>query len=595
MSTNPSTPDQRAGHRDRLRARFLSSQKELSESELLELLLTYAIPRKDVAPIARSLITQFGSIRAILEAPIDELVAVEGIGASVAAFIKVIDETHQVSEVDQSKVMKKSREEKSTTNQLELFEADPAVPSSPAIVDEPEEKEKSMRVFANDEIQNALDFLPKAAEFADLDAFHRFLENHLPYNSEATRHRRANIILDRFFPSGQIAIPMTYYSSQVKSTEGIKALVFYHTLNAEPIAEKVAEELIWPALPVGRIDREQLREFTLRYLPDLSDSSQKNMLRSIFYAYQYCSVGLVIKETLRFNLRPGNFDSFLYLFTCEYPKPGIYSFESMYNGPLHRWLLWDREWLRRQLYNLRDLNIISKIAEIDAVRQFTVQVDQKTALSKYFTDPQSRERILREGSSQSESIDLNEFIGGVIDMRCTSPQIISYLRENLKLSVGRHLYAVLGSYSQLNHFVEVDLAQARFGDGADHPLVINLNLALLNRIEDSELRDLVQNEARLPQTVQMKLNREFDLVLMNLLKDYSLIVLQHLELLFAYNLDLQVVRARATNQNHILLLLPGEKRGEHITLFNEANSRFHRTLPPQLITENHLWEITNVE
>ena len=159
-------------------------------------------------------------------------------------------------------------------------------------------------------------------------------------------------------------------------------------------------------------------------------------------------------------------------------------------------------------------------------------------------------------------------------MRSTGPQIISFLRENLQRNIGRHLYAVLGSYSQLDRFIEVDLAQARFSESEQHPLVVNLNLALLSRIEDAELRDLVQNEARLPQTVQMKLNKEFDLALMNLQQEHHFIVFKQIELLFAYHLDLQVIRARATNQNHIMLLLPGEKRGDHITLFSEFQPPF---------------------
>ena len=180
-------------------------------------------------------------------------------------------------------------------------------------------------------------------------------------------------------------------------------------------------------------------------------------------------------------------------------------------------------------------------------------------------------------------------------MKSTGPQIISYLRENLQIGVGRHLYAILGHYDQLKHFEEADLNQSRFFDGEEHPKVVNINQALLSRIEDDELHELVQNEARLPKTVQMKLNKEFDLVLMNLLQSSPFVVIKQIELLFAYNLDLQVIRARATNQNHILLLLPGEKRGDHITLFSEGDSRFHRTLPPQLITENHLWEISDAD
>jgi len=45
--------DLNAGHRDRLRHRFQQAPASLSEKELLELLLTYAIPRRDTAPLAK--------------------------------------------------------------------------------------------------------------------------------------------------------------------------------------------------------------------------------------------------------------------------------------------------------------------------------------------------------------------------------------------------------------------------------------------------------------------------------------------------------------------------------------------------------------
>ena len=180
-------------------------------------------------------------------------------------------------------------------------------------------------------------------------------------------------------------------------------------------------------------------------------------------------------------------------------------------------------------------------------------------------------------------------------MRRTGPQIISAIRENVQVEIGRHLFGVLGLYANLEHFEHKDFAQARFLDGKPYPTAVNLNKALLERIGDQDLRNLVQNEARQPHTVQLRLNQEFDLLLRGLLQHANFLVLKQIELLFAYNLDLHVIRARATNQNHILLLLPGEKRGDHITLFSEVNPRFHRTLPPQLITDSHLWELTDVE
>ena len=62
------------GHRQRLRDRFTVEGKDsLSEESLLELLLTYAIPRKDVQPLAKSLLAEFGTLMAVLQAPMKTL------------------------------------------------------------------------------------------------------------------------------------------------------------------------------------------------------------------------------------------------------------------------------------------------------------------------------------------------------------------------------------------------------------------------------------------------------------------------------------------------------------------------------------------
>ena len=53
-------------HRDRLRVRYLKSPDSFPEYELLELLLTYTIPRIDLKPLAKDLIKKYGSLPAIL-------------------------------------------------------------------------------------------------------------------------------------------------------------------------------------------------------------------------------------------------------------------------------------------------------------------------------------------------------------------------------------------------------------------------------------------------------------------------------------------------------------------------------------------------
>jgi len=393
MNSNNMDSNSREGHRDRLRAKFLSDSSSLSEVEFLELLLTYALPRKDVSPLAQKLLIKYGTLQSVFTAPNDEFTQIDGIGKSAATFLGVIKTILRIIEAGQTDIMKSS----DINQQLTLFSANSGEQISTGKNPQTQnEKGKSMRVFANDEIQNALTFIPKAANFNHLDGFQNHLAANLPYNSQATRERRARIIIERLFPGEQLKTPLAYYASQCSSTADLQPVIFYQTLKAEPIAVRVAEELVWPALPIGRIDREQLRKFTIGFLPKLSLSSQMNMLRSIFYTYQLCSVGLVVRDSLRFNLRAGTFESFLYILTNEYPQPGIYTFESLFDGPLHRWLLWDREWIRRQLYNLRDLNVVSKIAEIDSIKQFTLDLDQETALGQFFTDPANKDRVIRE-------------------------------------------------------------------------------------------------------------------------------------------------------------------------------------------------------
>ena len=176
-------------------------------------------------------------------------------------------------------------------------------------------------------------------------------------------------------------------------------------------------------------------------------------------------------------------------------------------------------------------------------------------------------------------------------MKIAGPQVISELRDKFQFSMGRHLYGVLGTYAQLAQFEQADLAQARDPQGNPFPQPVNLNRELLARIGDDDLRRLVRDEARRPQAVQRRLGRELDSLLSGLLQSNHLLILKQLELTFAYGLDLGVFRTRATNHNHILLLLPGERRGEHITLFHEADRRFQRSLPANLIADNHLWEL----
>jgi len=79
------------GHRQRLRERFLKSGLAgFADYEVVELLLTLAVPRSDVKKPAKALIAKFGNLRGILDAPIEELRAVAGIGSVTPVALQII-------------------------------------------------------------------------------------------------------------------------------------------------------------------------------------------------------------------------------------------------------------------------------------------------------------------------------------------------------------------------------------------------------------------------------------------------------------------------------------------------------------------------
>lgn len=80
-----------AGHRERIRERARrEGLAAFSEHEVLELLLTYAIPQKDVNPLAHALIARFGSLASVLGADENELMSVKGVGANAALLLNML-------------------------------------------------------------------------------------------------------------------------------------------------------------------------------------------------------------------------------------------------------------------------------------------------------------------------------------------------------------------------------------------------------------------------------------------------------------------------------------------------------------------------
>lgn len=91
----PSSEEQPGeGHRRRLRERFeRSGLAGFAEHEVLELLLTLCIPRKDVKAPAKALLARFNSLRGVLDAPPEQLKEVNGIGGVAPVALRIVRES----------------------------------------------------------------------------------------------------------------------------------------------------------------------------------------------------------------------------------------------------------------------------------------------------------------------------------------------------------------------------------------------------------------------------------------------------------------------------------------------------------------------
>jgi len=91
MTTKADETPQYLGHRERLRQRFMvDCGNSMPDYEILELLLTMAIPRRDVKPLAKNLINQYGDLAKVLHAPTHKLLDESNLSTNAIVLLKLI-------------------------------------------------------------------------------------------------------------------------------------------------------------------------------------------------------------------------------------------------------------------------------------------------------------------------------------------------------------------------------------------------------------------------------------------------------------------------------------------------------------------------
>jgi len=113
------------------------------------------------------------------------------------------------------------------------------------------------------------------------------------------------------------------------------------------------------------------------------------------------------------------------------------------------------------------------------------------------------------------------------------------------------LYGILGGYAALDRFA-AKLCQVKMPNGELFPSAVSVNRGILNSIPDAEFKTLAENEPRRPEPTMAHVAQAFAAFLRSELNKKDLIVLTGLELIFIYNVELNLLRTMATDNKRVI-------------------------------------------
>lgn len=89
------------GHRQRLKAKYISRGADaLTDEELLELILFFALPQRDTLPLARALLSRYGSISAMMDSPRETLKDINGINEHSSILLSLLSDMSRLYRMD---------------------------------------------------------------------------------------------------------------------------------------------------------------------------------------------------------------------------------------------------------------------------------------------------------------------------------------------------------------------------------------------------------------------------------------------------------------------------------------------------------------
>jgi len=363
----------KAGHRERLKAHFIAGDDGAHADEaLLELLLTYAIPQRDVQPLAKKLLATFGSLSAVLSADIATLCKQEGIKEHSAILLKLTD---WIRKREEQSTVKQAQREILTTPTLfpEVVSEDSRVQKVSAPTTKPAKKSSRAKtgLFVKPLLNEAMDVLPQLPDTESLAEVRNFLSANLHFNGQTTRDRYAYFITQRMFPDGYADLALRTFARTHAGQRALRDVCFYRLCRAQPVMLSIIEDLLLPSISAGQLPRSLLRDYLAHRFPAIA--SINDYAHAIIEALVGGGLATADRLTISFTYRDIAVESFAFVLHSEFPEPGMFDIGKVEQNRAIHAMLWKPAAIVPALYELRNRNIISKVSEIDTVRQFTTK------------------------------------------------------------------------------------------------------------------------------------------------------------------------------------------------------------------------------
>lgn len=231
---------------------------------------------------------------------------------------------------------------------------------------------RGIEIFGKAVLKEAIQILPKMPLTSSMTEMTEFLNNNLPFNSAQTRARRGRYVKFNMFPEHEIDMSLLIFARNYPNSRELQDVCFYQFCRAQALMLDFIENVILDRMGNGFISREMITNYLRLRFPD--SKAIGDGTAAICEALLGAEIANKKKNNIYFTYRTIPLMAFAFVLHSEFSSPGMYDIRKFEENRLIRAMLWNPEQLLPSLYELRNQGLISKISEIDNVRQFTTKL-----------------------------------------------------------------------------------------------------------------------------------------------------------------------------------------------------------------------------